>query len=98
MSRDIIKSNPEQEVVVGWDPVCNSFFGQVFDISKEEDEEGGVIFTGYLPYEVYEIEQLDDWLQKHAGMRLNDAQKMELYRDKDDGRANHIRHSYKEGE
>ena len=98
MSRDTIKSNKDQEIVVGWDPPCNSYFAQIYDLTKEEDEPGGIIYIGYLPGEVYEIEQLDDWLQQHAGIRLNAEQIKELFIDKDEGRTNHIRYSCAEGE
>lgn len=60
MSRhELEPSNPDHSVVVGWDPPLQTFFVQVKDTTKDEDDENYMlIWEGYRPDELAADEAL----------------------------------------
>jgi hypothetical protein len=86
MSRHLIPSlNSNHEVYVGWDHPLLTYFGQVYDLSIEEEDERLVYWIGADPGQhIYEIEELAVRMRKYAD--ISNEMRVTLYGDKDEGR------------
>lgn len=51
MSRHLVRDDEQYKVVVGWDPPLQTFFAQVHDLSKDE-EERIILWLGTRPDEL----------------------------------------------
>jgi hypothetical protein len=68
------------EVVVGWDPPLKTFFAQVWDRTKDEDEPGAeLLWIGCSPRELNDVQQVMDAVAPWA--KMPDPVKRALYRD-----------------
>lgn len=84
MSRHILTpKNPLHVVIVGWDPPLQTFFVQVIDGSKDE-ENRMVLWKGTSMRELYEVGQLRRQVSRYAEFSPEIAGI--LYGDKDEGR------------
>lgn len=87
MSRHEIPAlRPEQhKVIVGWDQPLMSYFAQVIDRKKEEEDEDDklVLWVGASLPRLYEIDDLQRALRGYA--HLSQKIRTTLYGDKDDG-------------
>lgn len=86
MSRHSIAAPPPYEVSVGWDRQMRSFFAQVVDPSKEEnDEEDGqvVLWVGASFDEIKTIGALDNAIRPYA--TIDEAMRAILWDDQKRG-------------
>ena len=67
MSRYTIPAqDPRYEVIVGWDPPMQTYFGQVFLITTEEDDTACVLWVGLEVQALTTVAALQDALQAYA--------------------------------
>jgi hypothetical protein len=87
MSQHIV-TQEEKKFVFGWDQHLMSFYLQVHDMTKEEDDEEDpriVVWLGATAdTQMYEVEDLARKARKH-GLVLDHATRVKLYGEKDDG-------------
>src|SRR6266852_5450738 len=90
MSRhEIPAKNPAHQVFVGWDHPLLTFFVQVYDRVKLDNDEGKefdpiVFWKGARPRELYEVEDLARVVNRFA--HLTADMRSKLYGDKDEGK------------
>lgn len=96
MSRIILKKYPrsgEDQIVVGWDHPCDSFFWQEFNEEPEADQSGEVNwdgweemlgFGGYMPHELPSIRTMISNMPKQYRHLVTDPVKMLLLEHRDD--------------
>lgn len=87
MSRhEIPARDPAHRIIVGWDHPLLTFFVQVIDRAKEDDDEDEkfVLWEGCKQREIYEIEQLVRIVAAYAEVPYET--RVRLYGDKDEGR------------
>jgi hypothetical protein len=66
------------EIIFGWDPMMNTFFAHVIDMSKDEDDEDrDVLWVGCTPNEILDVEVLVESLKGY--WEIDDWQLSELY-------------------
>jgi hypothetical protein len=88
MSRHCIARQPN-EVVVGWDPPFQSFFLEVFDVAKGEDEDDEVLlWLGPPVGEIPTVAALEATLAAHAELTSGATLTPELRRKLEEDRAN----------
>ncbi len=85
MSRYRLSEHP-LEIVVGWDPPLQTFFLQILDPAKDEEEEI-VLWLGMSPGELPAITDLDRALADHAALTSGVALPTELRRRLEEERA-----------
>lgn len=73
----------EKKYVFGWDQPLQTFFLQVHDLTRAEDEQI-VEWLGGRPYEMYEVEQLARMANRH-GLDISYEKRVDLYAEKDLG-------------
>ena len=67
MSRYAIAAqDPRYEVIVGWDPPMQTYFGQVFLMTIEEDDEACVLWVGLEVQALTTVAALQEVLQAYA--------------------------------
>jgi hypothetical protein len=83
MSRHMMREG-DKRFIFGWDTPLMSFFLQVHE--KDRDEEEQVVFwAGTSPEtEMYEVEHLVQVASEH-GLTIDSAMQSQLYREKDEG-------------
>jgi hypothetical protein len=75
----------DMKFVYGWDQPCQSFYLQVLDTSRDEEDQV-ITWDGYTPdTRMYEVEHLVQRAHKE-GLEIPLDQQSELYLEKDDGR------------
>ena len=81
-----IDERPSIKYVYGWDQQLQSFFLQVHDKSKEEDDENRIVVWLGADQDtiMYEVEQLVRAAQQH-GLYIPHAKRVKLYGEKDEG-------------
>lgn len=71
MSRHELSAHDGYSVVVGWDPPLCTFFAQVWDQHKPEDDDE-VLWIGFTPGEIRDAKQVVDavrpWAKIPAGL------------------------------
>ncbi|GGN39789.1 hypothetical protein FHR83_006641 [Actinoplanes campanulatus] len=65
MTRHELTSDGGFEVVVGWDRPLNTFFAQVFDVHKPEDD-AEVLWIGVSLREIHDPQQVIDAVRPYA--------------------------------
>lgn len=77
----------QKKFVFGWDQPLMSFFLQVHDLTKDEDDEDRIVdwLGATADTQMYEIDDLAREARKH-GLVLDPATRTALYGEKDDGR------------
>ncbi|SRR6266508_6505898 len=86
MSRYRLSEDP-LEIVVGWDPPLQTFFLQILDPTKDEEEE--IIHrVGMRPGELPTVADLDRALDGHAALTSGVALNPELRRQLNEEKAN----------
>lgn len=86
MSRYRLSGNP-LEVVVGWDSPLQTFFLQILDPTKDEEEEI-IHWVGMRPGELPTVADLDQALDCHAALTSGIALSPELRRQLDEEKTN----------
>ena len=85
MSRHIVEDKEaNRKFVYGWDQGLLTFFLQVHDLNRDEDEQI-VEWYGTRLREIYEVEGLARVARRH-GLILGHEERVKLYGEKDDGR------------
>lgn len=87
MSRhEVPAREPAHKVIVGWDHPLLTFFVQVIDRAKEDDDEDEkfVLWAGTHRCELHEVEDLAACVRRYA--TLSAEIRATLYGDKDEGR------------
>lgn len=87
MSRyELPPKDPAHKVIVGWDHPLLTYFVQVIDRKKEDDDEDEkfVLWLGCSPREIYEVDHLARAVGRYAV--LTTEMRTTLYDDKDEGR------------
>lgn len=85
MSRhEIPARDAAHKIIVGWDNPMQTFFMQVIDRRKEDEDEKFVSWRGTSLREIYEVDELRRRLSRYA--ELTPEMGATLYGDKDDGR------------
>jgi pyrroline-5-carboxylate reductase len=75
----------EKKYVFGWDQPLMSFFLQVHDLVREDEDDQIVVALGASPAtQMYEVEDLVRAAAKH-GLNIDHATQVKLYGEKDDG-------------
>lgn len=55
------------EIMVGWDPMLNTFFAHVIDtMKKEDDEKRDVLWVGCMPNEIYDLDRITRAVEPYA--------------------------------
>lgn len=86
MSRHIVEvPETEKKYVFGWDQPLQSFFLQVHDLAKPEEEQIVAWLGATADTRMYEVEDLARVARKH-GMRIPHSTQVRLYGEKDDGK------------
>lgn len=75
MSRHYISRNP-LEIVVGWDAPLETFFLQILNLTKDEEEEL-VLWLGTQPGELPTVADLESALTPHAALTPELRQRLE---------------------
>jgi hypothetical protein len=85
MSRHVVEQN-EKKYVFGWDQPLMSFFLQVHDLTKDEDDDERVHFVAGASSDTicYEVDALVRVAQKY-GLHIPHETQVKLYGEKDDG-------------
>lgn len=85
MSRHIVELN-EKKYVFGWDQMLQSFFLQIHDLIKDEDDEDRIpVWLGAdKDSQMYEVEDLVKAAQRY-GLLIDHQMKITLWGEKDDG-------------
>lgn len=85
MSRHIVEQN-EKRYVFGWDQPLQSFYLQVHDLTKDEDDEDRIpVWLGATAdTKMYETENLVAAAQRY-GLHIDHKMQTTLYGEKDDG-------------
>lgn len=86
MSRHCIAWQP-YEVIVGWDPPCQTFFLEVFDATKSEDEDAVLLWLGTKVGEISTVVALEDTLTAHAELTSGATLTPELRRKLEEDQA-----------
>jgi hypothetical protein len=86
MSRCRLSGEP-LEVVVGWDPPLQTFFLQILDPTKDEEDEI-IHWVGMRPCELPTVADLDRALDDQAALASGVALSPELRRQLDEEKAN----------
>ncbi|MCI0389685.1 MAG: hypothetical protein MOB07_13115 [Acidobacteria bacterium] len=86
MSRHLIARHPIG-VVVGWDPPLQTYFLQIIDPSKPEEEEL-VLLIGAAPCELPTVESLSAALESHAALASHVALTPEFQQTLEEEKAN----------
>ncbi len=80
MSRYELPTSDGLEAIVGWDPPMSTFFAQVWDRTKDEDDpDAELLWVGCTPREMNDIQQVMDAVKPWA--KIPDATKRALCRD-----------------
>jgi len=66
------------DIVVGWDPPLSTFFVQVWDLHKPEDD-NEVLWVGYTPGEIRDVDQVVKAVA--PWVRVPDSVQRSLYAD-----------------
>ena len=86
MSQHIVLSeNGSRKYVFGWDQPLQSFFLQVHDLTRPEDEQIKVWLGADPASQMYEVEHLVQVAMEHD-LDIPYRIEVELYGEKDDGR------------
>lgn len=89
MSQHIVEMN-EKKYVFGWDQPLMSFYLQVHNLTKDEDDEDRIPVWLGIPngigetVRLYEVEELVAAAQRY-GLVIDHATQVKLYGEKDDG-------------
>jgi hypothetical protein len=83
MSRHIVEQD-EKRYVFGWDQPLMSFFLQVHDLIREEDDQVVIWLGATADTIMYEVEDLVRAAAKH-GLLIEHPMRVTLYGEKDDG-------------
>jgi len=87
MSQHIVEQG-DTKFVFGWDQHLMSFYLQVHDMTRDEDDEENPRITTWLgadkDSQMYEVEDLARAARKH-GLTIDHVQRVALYGEKDDG-------------
>jgi hypothetical protein len=84
MSQHIVVRE-EKKWVFGWDQPLQSFYLQVHDTSRSEDDQIVAWLGATAETRMYEVEHVTSAAAKH-GLLLDHDQRMALYLEKDEGR------------
>lgn len=84
MSQHVVVQE-EKKFVFGWDQPLQSFFLQVHDSTRSEDEQIVTWLGVTKDTKMYEVEDLCHEAFKH-GLMLDHSMRVQLYGEKDDGR------------
>lgn len=84
MSQHVV-TQEEKKYVFGWDQPLQSFYLQVHDTSRAEDEQIIAWLGATSETKMYEVEELTQVAMQY-GLRLDHPMRVELYGEKDDGR------------
>jgi len=82
MSQHIVVQE-EKKFVFGWDQPLQSFYLQVHDTTRDEDDQI-VVWLGAGDSKMYEVEDLF-LAAKKEGLFLDHEMRVQLYGEKDDG-------------
>lgn len=83
MSQHVVVQE-EKKFVFGWDQPLMSFYLQVHDTTRAEDEQIVAWFGADQDTEMYEVEDLFT-VAKKEGLFLDHQMRVKLYGEKDDG-------------
>lgn len=83
MSQHVVVQE-ERKFVFGWDQPLMSFYLQVHDTTRAEDEQIVAWFGADQDTEMYEVEDLFT-VAKKEGLFLDHQMRVKLYGEKDDG-------------
>jgi hypothetical protein len=83
MSRHIVEQG-EMKYVFGWDQPLMSFYLQVHDTVREEEDQITVWLGATADTKMYEVEDLVRAANQH-GLNIDHATQVKLYGEKDDG-------------
>lgn len=83
MSQHIVVRE-EKKYVFGWDQPLMSFYLQVHDTTRDEDDQIIVWLGANKDTKMYEVQDLVSAAAKN-GLLLDHSQRVKLYREKDDG-------------
>lgn len=75
----------EKKWVFGWDQPLMSFFLQVHDTTRDEDDQVIARYGASPDTEMYEVSDLVQTARKH-GLHIEHEMRVVLYGEKDDGR------------
>lgn len=84
MSQHVVITE-NRKFVFGWDQPLMSFYLQVHDPSRAEDEEIIARFGDSSETQMYEIEELTT-VALQFGLQIDHPTRVELYGERDDGR------------
>jgi hypothetical protein len=84
MSQYVVRKE-SRKFVFGWDQPLQSFFLQVHDEHRAEDDQIIAWLGATSETEMYEVEQLTEVAMQY-GLYIDHPMRIELYEDKDDGR------------
>lgn len=84
MSQYIV-TKEHMKFVYGWDHPLQSFYIQIHDLSRPEDDEIVVWMGATADTKLYEVEELVRVAHKH-GLLIDHRERVALYQDKDEGR------------
>lgn len=84
MSRHVITGfNPTHQVIVGWDRPLQTFFGQVYDPSRDEDDQIVHWVGADHPRQLQRVEDLAREMLRYA--EIHPVMRARLNSDKDEG-------------
>jgi copper oxidase (laccase) domain-containing protein len=84
MSRHMMTQG-DRRFVFGWDQPLMSFFLQVYDRTRKEDDQTVAWLGASAETQMYEVEELVQAASEH-GLEIEHAMQIQLYGERDDGR------------